>query len=126
MAIDILNTVVDRNGKVGEIVSINLSTLEGKTITVPYANFIEAYEEYVDPKDIKISQLEREIKELKDKLNKPSGRKRRKKLTEGEWKDIEGYIREGLNPKEIAVLMDVSDALVYVRRKQMRQAGEEV
>jgi len=129
MAIDLLKTVSDRNGNVREIKSIGLAPLEGgDPIIVSYENFIEAYDEFVDPKDLEIIRLTEQIKKLKEQLDeKANKRKRRPNISKEEYKEIEELIRKGeLNNTEISKLFDTRDAVISKRRVLMRSKGENV
>jgi len=128
MAIDLLKTVSDRNGNVREIKSIGLTPLEGgDPIIISYENFIDAYEEFVDPKDIEIARLTDTIKKLKEQLEESKNRKKRRpKISDKEWEEIEDLIKRGISNTDIAKLFDTKDPVISKRRVEMRKRGENV
>lgn len=128
MAIDLLKTVSDRNGNVREIKSVGLAPLEGgDPIIVSYENFIDAYDEFVDPKDLEIVRLTEQVKKLKEQLEgKTLRKKRRKHLSKGEIKDIQELIRAGHKNIAIAKDFDISDPSISKIRTEMRKRGEDV
>jgi len=82
--------------------------------------FVKYYEEYVDPKDIRIKALERELMELKAKILTPTGRKRRKRLEPGEVKEIKELLKKKVEVKDIANEYDSSTSAIYRVAKEMK------
>lgn len=122
MKIDLTRQVQDSNGEVYEITHINLKGAVS-TISVPYINFIEKYENYVDPKDAEIARLKAIIDELK---NPQKQKVRRKRLLPEEWKEVQELIRKGVSNTDIANEYKISDSSVSKKRIEMRKFGENV
>ena len=122
--IDLPQYVTDMNGVIGEITGIIVSNEENGDYQVEYPSFLEAYKEYIDPKDIRIKALEDELIALK--LKQKPERKKRRKLLDGEIKDIKTDIRAGLGNTEIGKEYDCSDSTISRIRLELRKAGEDV
>ena len=123
--IDLPRIVIDQNFTIVTVTEvIVLDKKSGASSTVEYTNFIDSYEEYHDPKDIRIRALEDELKALKEK-HKPV-RKKRRKLLDGEITEIKELIRKGQGNTEIGKEYDCSDSTVSRFRLELRKAGEDV
>lgn len=125
MAIDWISEVKSRDGAICDVLNVevrNRYTLE--TVTIPFDKFIEAYEEYIDPRDLEIEKLNKLIKELQEE--KKAQKKPRRRLTKEEWKEIDELIRKGIRNIDIAAEYGISDTGVSKRRTDLRKAGEAV
>lgn len=126
MSIDLLKDVKDRQEKRYVIVGLTLRPhTGGETLSVPYENFVEAYDEYVDPKDLEIQRLNRIIEELKNGKDN-STRKGRIMLSNEQWEEVKDLIRKGVRNIDIAAEYGISDSAISKRRTEMRNAGEDV
>ena len=123
MSVD-LNKLVEReDGVVMEVVSIEVKNATTASICVDYDEFIDEYTNYIDPKDAEINRLKAIINELK---NPHTERKSRKRLIEGEWREVKELIRKGVSNTDIAAEYDISDSSVSKKRIEMRKMGEKV
>jgi len=93
------------------------------TMTVAYSVFIDEYSEYIDPKDIEIDRLNREIQKLKEK-KKP--RKKRRMLSSGEIKEIRELILKGEGNTSLGIEYQISDSAISKIRVAMRKEGQDV
>ena len=75
-----------------------VSRWSGNTQVELYSNFVEYYEEYLDPKDIEIARLKRELEKYKAQVPK----KKRRIITEGERKEIKELILKGEGNRPLA------------------------
>lgn len=104
--------VIDRNGKEYEVLDLVLRPVrqDNESITVSYENFIDAYEEYVDPKDVEIKRLLGIIQELEEaKIVKPT----RRHLTKEERDEVKSLYEQGITVQDIAREYAVSDSSIY-------------
>ena len=124
--IDLPKEVINGNGVRHQVLAITLKNMEApaETFNVQLPLFIDSYKEYHDPKDVRIRALEDELIALKLK-HKPA-RKKRRKLLDGEIKDIKTDIRAGLGNTEIGKEYDCSDSTVSRIRLELRKDGEDV
>lgn len=127
MALEWIKEVTNRDGQICLIQNIEVrNKYTGELVAIPFDNFVEAYDEYIDPKDLEIQRLNKIIEELKS--GKTSGKVggTKKRLLPAEWREVEELIRQGLKNVEIAKEYGISDSTVSTRRSQMRKKGEEV
>ena len=108
-------------GKDGVVRTIKMIKVDGD-LEISYNNFIDSYENYVDPKDLEIETLKAIIAELKA----PKATLSKRRLLPEEWKEIEELIREGISNQPIAKEYGISDSSVSKRRIDMRNKGEVV
>ena len=108
-------------GKDGIVRTIKMIKVDGD-LEISYNNFIDSYENYVDPKDLEIETLKAIIAELKA----PKATLVKRRLLPDEWKEIEELIRKGISNQPIAKEYGISDSSVSKRRIDMRKMGEKV
>ena len=117
--IDLTRQVVDRNGVVKKIFMIKLED----ELEISFSNFIDTYQNYVDPKDAEIARLKTIIDELKNPIKT---RKTRTRLQPDEWKEVKDLIRKGISNTDISREYGISDSSVSKKRTEMRKFGEKV
>ena len=91
---------------------------------VAYDHFVENYDEYIDPLQLRVNALEAELKALKEKHKQP--RKTRRKLTAGEQREVRELIIKGEGNTPIATEYDCSDSAISRYRIEMRKEGLDV
>ena len=111
-----------------DVVSITLSepneTDGRRTFSITPAVFMKEYREYINPMQLEINRLLAENKKLKDQL-KPL-RKPRRRLSDGEVKEVEEHILEGSNNLDLAKEYQVSDSTISKIRIRLRKSGRDV
>ena len=111
-----------------DVVSITLSepneTDGRRTFSITPEVFMEEYREYINPMQLEINRLLAENKKLKDQL-KPL-RKPRRRLSDGEVKEVEEHILEGSNNLDLAKEYQVSDSTISKIRIRLRKSGRDV
>jgi len=115
--------VVDKNGRRVFVTSVNITDGE-ESHDIKLDNFLETYEEYVDPKDVEIARLNQQIADLKVKGRKH--KKPRRMLTKDERLEIEVLISNGETNRPIATQYDISETTISKIRVAMRKGGEDV
>lgn len=116
--------VVDKDGRRAIVVSVTVVPLVigGKGTEqhdIKLDNFLETYTEYVDPKDLEIARLLKQLADLKAK-HKPA-RKKKRTLTALERAEVRTLIANGENNTAIATQYDISDSSVSRMRKTMEK-----
>ena len=118
--IDLKQEIVTEDGQKFFIESILMNPLDNTTPRVaPFSHFTERYSEYIDPKDIEIARLKKELAKYRPK-------KTRRLLNNGERKEIVELILKGETNRPIAQEYQVSETVISKMRVQMRKQGEDV
>lgn len=113
-----LNTPGDSNHF--NVVSVVLLNQDDDHIKLEYTEFITNYEEYFDPKDLRIKALEDELNALK--LKHRPVRKKFKRLTPLDIKEIKVLIANGETNPVIAKEYDCSESRISSIRVEVRNA----
>jgi len=117
---DLPEQVVDKQGNIFTVDSVKVFNNKEQEVHIGIHSFNRDYRAYIDPKDIRIQALEDELKELREKIENPR-RKKRRILTDGEIKEIEGLIRIGEEIHDIAAEYESSTSAIYRIRQKMNQ-----
>ena len=118
--------VTNSSGETSQVLGVDLKIIGNneEPFMVQTESFLNTYEEYIDPKELRIKQLEKQLEELKAKHKKP--RQSRKRLLPGEKLEIRELILKGEPNLSIAKEYEVSDSTISKIRIDMRKEGKEV
>lgn len=118
---DLQRDIVNENGERAHLVSINIVYAGGDSQMIDRENFNEKWDEYIDPRDLEIQRLLKELEALKLK-HKPV-RKKKRSLNTGERAEVRQLISRGESNTTIAQEYDISDSAVSRIRKGMVKEG---
>lgn len=103
-----------KTGDIVEILSVRIKlpykVSDTDTLNIKYETFVDGYEEYVDPKDIRIEALENELRELKEKIYAPAKKRTRVTITDGIRREIADAIKKGATKEQIKLEYSISFA----------------
>ncbi len=119
--IDLPHIVVDTvKGVRARIVSV-VVRYENKdtTTTMATAAFLSTFVEYVDPKDVEIARLRKQVEDLKVKARKP--RKSYRTPNAGELLEMRELLKQGTVGHKVAIEYGVSESFVGRVRTEMRK-----
>ncbi len=119
--IDLPNIVVDTiRGNKARVVSV-VVRYESKdtTDTISTAAFLSTFVEYVDPKDVEIARLRKQVEDLKVKARKP--RKSYRTPNAGELLEMRELLKQGTVGHKVAIEYGVSESFVGRVRAEMRK-----
>ena len=97
------------NGEIYSVVSLTLKhPVLGSTITIPPKDMNENFSEYVDPKDVEIQRLTKELNELRATRVHKEPRKGRTNLTDDQKYEAELLYSTGATDAHVMSKFDVS------------------
>ena len=119
--IDLPNIVVDTvRGNRARIVSVVVRyDSKDTTDTISTAAFLSTFVEYIDPKDVEIARLRKQVEDLKVKARKP--RKSYRTPDAGEILEMRALLAQGTVGHKIATEYGVSASYVSKLRGEMKK-----
>jgi len=115
----VYDTTVNEEHWIVDAITLRLSFEPTEERVISYDTFVKNYDEYINPKDLRIRALEEELRALKLK-HKPA-RKTRRVLLDGELVEIKELINQGIGNTEIGKEYGCSDSTISRIRVAMKR-----
>ncbi len=125
--IDLPHIVVNKDGVRARVLSVIIKAENGGEHNSEFSlsTFLTDWVEYIDPKDIEIARLRKQVADLKEKNRKP--RKKYRIPTLGEIAEMQALIRQGETGIKIATEYEVSESYVgRLRTEVKKESADEI